>query len=372
MLDEVGLIHMNGRIYDPATGRMMQADPIIQNPFDPQNFNRYSYVLNNPLSFTDPTGYSWWTKWRRPIVAAIVSIATYGAASAYMTGAAMSSGTSGALATIQGFEAGATMATLTGTGQVVAASAAGFASGGIMGGNIQSAVQGAFSAGVTAGVNIAVAGANLGVQVAAKAATSAALAYVQGGDWRRAAYFSAFSTLGKAGWEYTREQTDRLYDASCSRNSNCLSDDAGRRTDGGRNLTGKIETDEWQRVPRVIRSFIDGGMAMEYESHSYSPGAPACSFMGDALCAAVRGFIRQASKPHDWGNSWSYDKDPLSATFGNRIEGGGFESLFGRVAYEVGVQTWSLSTMPIMGAYTGFSLYGDYVNPNVYGGRRRK
>ena len=54
-LDEVGLIHMNGRIYDPVLGRFLQADPIIQAPFDLQSFNRYSYVLNNPLSLIDPT-----------------------------------------------------------------------------------------------------------------------------------------------------------------------------------------------------------------------------------------------------------------------------------------------------------------------------
>ena len=52
-----GLIHMNGRVYDPLWGRFLQADPIIQNPWDLQNYNRYSYVGNNPLSFTDPTGF---------------------------------------------------------------------------------------------------------------------------------------------------------------------------------------------------------------------------------------------------------------------------------------------------------------------------
>lgn len=56
-LDELGLIHMNGRIYDPLLGRFMSADPTIQNPYDLQSYNRYSYVGNNPLIFTDPTGY---------------------------------------------------------------------------------------------------------------------------------------------------------------------------------------------------------------------------------------------------------------------------------------------------------------------------
>ena len=57
MLDAVGIIHMNGRIYDPTLGRFMQADPVIQFPNYSQSRNRYSYVLNNPLAYTDPSGY---------------------------------------------------------------------------------------------------------------------------------------------------------------------------------------------------------------------------------------------------------------------------------------------------------------------------
>jgi hypothetical protein len=343
-----------------------------------QNFNRYSYVFNNPLSFTDPTGYSAWTKWRRPVVGALIAIATYGAASAYMTGAAMSGGASTSFASVAvSSEAGGIIgASLTGAGQVVAASAAGFASGGIMGGNIQSAVQGAFSAGITAGVNVAVAGADLAVQVTAKAATSAALAYVQGGDWRRAAYFSAFSTLGKAGWEYTREQTDHLYESACNRvgAGTCKYDEYGPQTDGGREVARGIsrgEDGEWNRVPRLIRSYLDGGMAKEGDPHRYTPGQGFCNAIGSSLCGAIRGFVRQVSKPHDWGNSWGYEKDALSTNLGYRVEGGGFSSLGARVAYEMGVQTWSFATMPVMAGFTGFSLYGDYFNPNVYGRGRR-
>ncbi len=51
------VIHMNGRIYDPTLGRMLQADPFIQFPTNTQSYNRYSYVLNNPLAYTDPSGY---------------------------------------------------------------------------------------------------------------------------------------------------------------------------------------------------------------------------------------------------------------------------------------------------------------------------
>jgi len=56
-VDAMGLIHMNGRIYDPKLGRFLQADPVVQAPKNSQSLNRYSYVLNNPLSYTDPSGY---------------------------------------------------------------------------------------------------------------------------------------------------------------------------------------------------------------------------------------------------------------------------------------------------------------------------
>jgi RHS repeat-associated protein len=57
-LDNLNLVHMNGRVYDPVVGRFISADPFVAEPFDSQGFNRYSYVGNNPLSFTDPSGFS--------------------------------------------------------------------------------------------------------------------------------------------------------------------------------------------------------------------------------------------------------------------------------------------------------------------------
>jgi RHS repeat-associated protein len=56
-LDNLGLIHMNGRVYDPVLGRFLSPDPIVQSPYDTQGLNRYAYVRNNPLRFVDPTGF---------------------------------------------------------------------------------------------------------------------------------------------------------------------------------------------------------------------------------------------------------------------------------------------------------------------------
>lgn len=55
-MDQLGLVHMNARLYDPITGRHVSADPTIPDPTDQQAFNRFSYVLNNALAYTDPTG----------------------------------------------------------------------------------------------------------------------------------------------------------------------------------------------------------------------------------------------------------------------------------------------------------------------------
>ncbi|MBR3456125.1 MAG: VCBS repeat-containing protein [Bacteroidaceae bacterium] len=58
MLPEFGLVNMNGRLYDPDLGRFLSPDDYVQIPDLSQSFNRYSYCLNNPLKYTDPSGES--------------------------------------------------------------------------------------------------------------------------------------------------------------------------------------------------------------------------------------------------------------------------------------------------------------------------
>ena len=58
-LEEFNLINMNGRMYDPLLARFLNADPLLQDNTDAQNYNRYSYVLNNPTKYTDPSGYAY-------------------------------------------------------------------------------------------------------------------------------------------------------------------------------------------------------------------------------------------------------------------------------------------------------------------------
>ena len=68
MLDSFGIVNMNGRTYIGALGRFMSADPFVQAPNDLQNYNRYSYVNNNPLGYTDPSGYFSLKSWVSAVV----------------------------------------------------------------------------------------------------------------------------------------------------------------------------------------------------------------------------------------------------------------------------------------------------------------
>lgn len=56
-LDQFGIINMNGRVYDPVLGRFLSPDMVVQAPGYTQSYNRYSYCFNNPLKYTDPSGW---------------------------------------------------------------------------------------------------------------------------------------------------------------------------------------------------------------------------------------------------------------------------------------------------------------------------
>ena len=55
-LERTGLIHMNGRVYDPAIGRFLSPDPVVADASFSQSWNAYSYAMNSPLSYSDPSG----------------------------------------------------------------------------------------------------------------------------------------------------------------------------------------------------------------------------------------------------------------------------------------------------------------------------
>lgn len=119
MLDSFGIVHMNGRIYDSRLGRFLQADPVIQDPSNTQNFNRYTYVWNNPLAYTDPSGFISVGDLARQLAGIFIA--------SYLPGASFwGAGANGALANIS----------------------AGFIGGVVSTGNLQGGLAGAFSSGV--------------------------------------------------------------------------------------------------------------------------------------------------------------------------------------------------------------------------------
>lgn len=55
--EALGLVNMKGRIYDPRIARFLTTDPLVSHPGFSQSWNPYSYVMNSPLKFVDPTGF---------------------------------------------------------------------------------------------------------------------------------------------------------------------------------------------------------------------------------------------------------------------------------------------------------------------------
>jgi RHS repeat-associated protein len=77
-IDALGIIHMNGRVYDPRLARFLSVDPLVADGTDLQAYNRYSYVGNNPLNATDPSGYE-------PVTIMGIITAALGASAAVIT-----------------------------------------------------------------------------------------------------------------------------------------------------------------------------------------------------------------------------------------------------------------------------------------------
>ena len=76
-LDALGIVHMNGRIYDPHLARFLQADPFVE---DSATMNRYTYSHNSPLVYYDPSGYTSFKDIAKTVVSVAISVYTGGAA----------------------------------------------------------------------------------------------------------------------------------------------------------------------------------------------------------------------------------------------------------------------------------------------------
>jgi RHS repeat-associated protein len=197
-LDDVGIVNMNGRIYDPLLARFMQPDPQLQELYNLQNFNRYSYVLNNPLKYTDPDG-----EWFLPIWLAMVASTV---ASQAITSPELRAVVAVAAMAVLGPGSNFALVAGQGTGTVLAnAAIAGFSSGMIAsGGDPNAAFRGALTAMMFAGVGQATAAAGSSTQVAAHAAAGCASSVAQGGKCGHGAVSQSISkafTISTENWD---------------------------------------------------------------------------------------------------------------------------------------------------------------------------
>jgi len=208
--DELGLYNYKARLYDPVLGRFISPDRIVQAPENPQSLNRYSYCLNNPLIYTDPSG-----EFIAELIIVIFISAALGAVSAAVQGGsagdilkgALIGAVSGAVGFGIGYEVvGAALASGMGASGTTAAVVQGVV-GGVMGGATASALSGGnvlqgmliggISGGITGYLGSSVNIKNPFVRGLFKVGTSALIggtaAELTGGDFAQGAMLGAIS-----------------------------------------------------------------------------------------------------------------------------------------------------------------------------------
>jgi RHS repeat-associated protein len=212
MLTDYGLIHMNGRVYDPVLGRFLSADPNVDGVEDAQGYNRYSYVGNNPMNATDPSGYFSLKDALKIVAIAVVAWFTAGLAlqawAVISTGSGFVGGLAGALASV------GTAAGWAGGGWAIAAGVgagfgASFAGSLLNGGSVGDAFKAGIIGGIVGGISAGIAG-KIGDfakghewfrgagQHLAHGATQGALTELQGGEFRHG-FYAAFASSAASG-----------------------------------------------------------------------------------------------------------------------------------------------------------------------------
>jgi RHS repeat-associated protein len=338
---ETGLYFYNARYYDPVLARFISPDSVVPDLGNPQAFNRYSYVYNNPLIYTDPTGHC-------PvcfIAAGIVMGALSAGVQSDWNMEAMIVG--GAIGGISG-GAGAAVSSAVGGG-IIGGFYGGMA-GGMVGGGIYSAYYGgnviegmgmgaAFGAAggmLTAGVgNYYGDNWTLG-RVFMHGAIGGGLSEIASGDFRTGFSFSAGAALAMWAWDYTRYYTNK---SSLQGMGKHVYDDTGElRTDGTRVCIGCTrENQNW--FTRLGQMAPEGSENNKVFGISYKVG----SRFGE--------FVNMISKSHDFMNSWRYLN-------GNYIAGNEFfETLF---------QIYNASGMIPAAIFTGFAFSALNYQPPLY------
>jgi RHS repeat-associated protein len=348
MMNDVGIIHMGGRIYDPVLGRFLQADTCIQAPKNSQSYNRYAYVLNNPMSYTDPTGFlfsglkKFVKKYWKVAVAIAVTVATYGAASGWSAGWGMTQGFSMTVL-------GATQTFVTGlsVGGAITAGAIAGAAGALQTGSLRSALKGAFSGAIAgAAGGYANFGSVSGWGDAAKRIGVSALGGCgagrsSGGSCGKGARLAAYAQVIALSVDQMGKATDDYKLKSCGKGGSvCNYNDQGELlTDGGR---GELQIAGTS--PGDGNFLTRNGMASEGSGqHLYSEN----SLLGR--------YVNKISKTHDYFNS------NISKLFGFQ----GYDSstglwLSGTETYNTMYQVYSFTGMLPAAVYTSAAILAPY------------
>ena len=132
--DPTGLVFLRARQYDPETGRFLSPDPVLGSPTNPATLNRYVYVSNNPLRYTDPTG-----EWLNIVIGAIIGAAVGYVGCGLATGGwtsgncLVAAGAGALIGAVAGATFGASLAIAGSAGLGTAAAGGGFTFAGLSG-----------------------------------------------------------------------------------------------------------------------------------------------------------------------------------------------------------------------------------------------
>jgi len=362
MLDS-GLTHMNGRLYDPVLARFVSADPHVDNPFDLQSLNRYSYVNNNPLGFTDPSGYfklfgKKWSWIRDKVVKPVVAIAVAWYVGPAVFNAMLPSAVGAVGATGLGMQASLWV------GSAIAGAASGAVVGGVTGGIfngpegiLQGAKYGAIGGAIMGPVSAMYSGAyNGSLKGAARYGYSAERVAVQSlaGGVSSAAQGRSFidglksSFIPSALTYMALSMRASMWDQSTLDSRNSGGESGGFMGDGKKIGGGRYsELNPGGISPLGGQQGDIGFLGIRWNNQTLAGGFYSANSWQDRLVEAYAG-------PHDWLNSGYWYN-----AAGNAIGHQGFAAGFGEILN-------GLNVIPAS-AFAGASVVQPYNYSAVFG-----
>ncbi len=302
--DETGLYYFGARYYDPSLGRFITPDSIVQSPGgNPQTFNRYSYAGNNPVNNIDPSGHSWFSKFWKAAVTAIVGTVLIIASAGTLAPVVGTYWAGVATGAMVGATIGGTFAAATG-GNIGMGLLTGAVGGGLFAGLAPG--LGAFSDGIFRGISLGGAAGPLtsGMSMASNftagflggAVSGAAIAGVNGTDVGNGALMGGaiaggFSLLSDTAYLLRTKEIQNSELDPLGRNSSGKS--SGVRGDNFKLAGARIDPRNPNAAPAPLGG-IQGGQGKIF-GFNYPPNG------------IVNHVLESWAGPHDWLNGWTYD-----------------------------------------------------------------